>query len=537
MGATQSKSKDSGQELKAINILDILATKYILTQNFQDMKKLGDKEYCNKLVILTSDIIKKFLKEKEITYIAQRIIDGVPVNTKKKSSVIYLSTNKLKHQSQQNSPKEYKRRIYNPDGSYREVVQPGIYSPLDSRKKEKTLLTELDVQNPREKDSMCKGIAKFYIKIAHLFAAILKAVNPIYKYDGHEMSIMNKSKIPKGTKVKLAEVNLCNRRIKTLKAESIEQGKIKVRVNNCHLNRKVTVKQLHENILDDLDLDYGEEVIKDKTLGQEIGVPELEKLYYDIYDYGTGKFTTMSKNSRAAYNQDLRIFYKTFTGKSNYSRWNASGKKKFSDIPLIAYHDTEQCKDPDSAWQQSYEGSTSNPLFVKFADNVKNMLKNTKTNQQQLLAILDKLFVWIETPSKFASTDSSLENKMVTINPTLTSKSLQSLVEQTRKLIIKIYLQCEREYQDGLKLFEAIVGERMLKNSIAKKEALEAQLEKVIVGQDDPEIEKIVQQNVNKALEPGPLVAQMPIQMSRPAAAAAGGARRKKHRSRKKKRR
>ena len=531
MGATQSKSADSGQELKAINILDVLATKYILTQNFQDMKKLGDKEYCNKLVVLTSDIIKKFLKEKEITYIAQRIIDGVPVNTKKTSSVIYLSTNKLKQQ--QKSPKEYKRRIYNQDGSYREVVQPGVYSPSDSRKKEKTLLTELDVKNPREKDSMCKGIAKFYIKIAHLFAAILKAVNPIYKYDGHEMSIMNKSKIPKGTKVKLAEVNLCNRRIKTLKAESTEKGKIKVRVNNCHLNRKVTTKQLHENILDDLDIDYGEQVIKDKTLGQEIGVPELEKLYYDIYDYGTGKFTAMSKNSRAAYNQDLKIFYKTFTGKSNYSRWNASGKKKFSDIPLIAYHDTEQCKDPDSAWQQSYEGSTSNPLFVKFADNVKNMLKNTKTNQQQLLAILDKLFVWVEASS--ASTDSSLENKMVTINPTLTSKSLQSLVEQTRKLIIKIYLQCEGEYQDGLKLFEAIVGERMLKNSIAQKEALEAQLEKVIVGQDDPEIEKIVQQNVNKALEPGPLVAQMPVQMVQ-SAAAAGGARRKKHRSRKKKR-
>ena len=38
MGATQSKSTDSEQELKAANILDILATKYILTQNFQDMK-------------------------------------------------------------------------------------------------------------------------------------------------------------------------------------------------------------------------------------------------------------------------------------------------------------------------------------------------------------------------------------------------------------------------------------------------------------------------------------------------------------------
>ena len=375
MGATQSKSTDDDKELKAANILDILATKYILTQNFQDMKKLGDKEYCNKLVILTADIIKKFLKEREITYIAQRIVDGVPINAKKSSSVIYLSTNKLKQQRATTSPQSvYKRKIYNPDGSYREVIQQGVVSPQGLQKREKTLLTELDVQNPREKDSMCKGIAKFYIKIAHLFAAILKAVNPIYKYDGHEMSIMNKSKIPKGARVKLAEVNLCNRRIKTLKAESTEKGKIKVQVRNCNLNKKVTIKQLHENILDDLDIDYGQEVIRDKTLGQEIGVPELEKLYYDIYDYGTGKFNTMSKNSRAAYNQDLKIFYKTFTGKSDYSKWNASGKRKFSDIPLIAYHDTEICKNPDSPWQQVYEGSTDNPLFKKFAQNVKDML-------------------------------------------------------------------------------------------------------------------------------------------------------------------
>jgi len=525
MGVTQSKNTDTGQQLKAANILDILATKYILTQNFQDMKKLGDREYCNKLVILTADIIKKFLKEREITYIAQRIEDGVPINTKKSSSVIYLSTNKLKKQAKSSSP----RQDNNQNGSYRKTIQPGAHTPMDS-KREKNLLSELDVQNPREKANMCKGIAKFYIKIAHLFAAILKAVNPIYKYDGHEMSIMNKSKIPKGTKVKLAEVNLCNRRIKTLKSESTEKGKIKVRVNNCQLNRKVTTKQLHENILDDLDLDYGAEIIRDKTLGQEIGVPELEKLYYDIYDYGTGKFNAMSKKSRNYYNQDLRIFYKTFTGKSNYSNWNASGKKKFSDIPLIAYHNTEQCKDANSPWQQSYEGSSDNPLFVKFANNVKSMLKNTKSNQQKLLAILDKLFVWVETPSHFASTDSSLEKKMVTINPKLNSKSLQSLVEQTRKLIINIYLQCEKEYQEGLKLFEAIVGERMLKNSIAKKEALEAQLEKVVVGEKDPELEKLVQQNVNKALE-----AQ---QLPPAAAAAAGGARKKKHRkrSRKKKR-
>ena len=113
---------------------------------------------------------------------------------------------------------------------------------------------------------------------------------------------------------------------------------------------------------------------------------------------------------------------------------------------------------------------------------------------------------------------------MVTINPKLTSKSLQSLVDQTRKLIINIYLQCEREYQEGLKLFEAIVGERMLQNSIAKKEALEAQLDKVVVGEDSPELENIVKQNVNQALEPT-------------SATASGGARKKKHRNRSRKKR
>ena len=43
---------------------------------------------------------------------------------------------------------------------------------------------------------MCNGIAKFYISIAHLYTAIVKALNPVYVYedrDGkmHAMSIQN----------------------------------------------------------------------------------------------------------------------------------------------------------------------------------------------------------------------------------------------------------------------------------------------------------------------------------------------------------
>ena len=527
MGANQSKP--AGKELKAANILDILATKYILTQNFQDMQKLGHPEYCNKLVILTGNIIKKFLKEREIEYAAQRIEDGIPVNTKKKKSVIYLSQRKLKKQQKKDKDTpQHKKRIYNPDGSYREVTQSGVYPAQDSKKSEKTLLSELDVKNPQEKDSMCKGIAKFYIKIGHIFAAILKAVNPIYKYGEHEMSIMNKSKIPPGTKVVLSEKNLCNRRIKTLKVKSTESGILNVSVNNCKLNKSTTTKKLDDNILDNLDLDYGAEVIKNKTLGVEIGIPELEKLYFDVYDFGRGKFTSKTKSSEKEYRKDLKTFYETFTGKKDYKTWNSSGNKKFSDIPLAAYHEKKICTDSDSAWKQTYEGKEDNPLFKKFADNVKTMLQNTNENQKKLLGILDKLFVWVDSPAKFKAVDDKLENKVVTINPKLTNDSLQKIVVETRKLIIAIYLGCEKDYQIGLNLFEAIVGERILKNSIAKKAQLEKQLDSVVVGEDKDGLGNIVKQNIDTALS-------NPMENVKiPKAAATGGGGRRKRRSRKK---
>ena len=58
----QQKQVDELASLKQYNALDQLATKYILTQNFQDMKRLSTKEYCDKLIVLTADVIKKILK-------------------------------------------------------------------------------------------------------------------------------------------------------------------------------------------------------------------------------------------------------------------------------------------------------------------------------------------------------------------------------------------------------------------------------------------------------------------------------------------
>ena len=91
MGLGQSKEKTTfDEDLEAVDLLDIIATKYILTQNFQDMKKLGQKEYCDKLVILTSDIIKKFMNKREIEYLARRVERGDYYNRLEKKKVMYL---------------------------------------------------------------------------------------------------------------------------------------------------------------------------------------------------------------------------------------------------------------------------------------------------------------------------------------------------------------------------------------------------------------------------------------------------------------
>ena len=92
----QKKSQDDTDSIKQHNALDQLATKYILTQNFQDMKRLATKAYCDKLIILTTDIVKKYLNNKEIEYLSYKIKDGIPINKMEKQKVTYLDINELK---------------------------------------------------------------------------------------------------------------------------------------------------------------------------------------------------------------------------------------------------------------------------------------------------------------------------------------------------------------------------------------------------------------------------------------------------------
>ena len=394
--STPNNNQNTDLNPKSISqILDYIATYYIFTMDFKSLRKLYDKDYCDKLVILTSDIVQRYFTDIEITYLAQRIKNGVEVSELDKDKVIFFNKDDL--------------------------------TKLDTIKKKR----------------ICLGIAKFYIKIAHIFAAIVTTINPIYVYkdsDGNTVrsSLYEKDKIPPNTPRDIYKLNIYDNRINALK-------------NNNSLdpdsNRNIYVgpKVCNINLTDS-----GE----DKTLPDEPGIYELVELYYDdIYDYKTGKFTGMSNKTKQTFNSDLKIFYNIFTGKTDMP----PEITKFSDIKLRDYHRMPMCQGSDPQFERKYKGPINNKLFKDYAENLKIMIDKANKNQNALLSIINQIFVY--------TIDPQTGKKQIRVVPTITEDKLQQIVVETRPLIIKLYLTCEMDYVNNLKLFEAIVEKKIFETS------------------------------------------------------------------------
>ena len=418
-----STSNQKTSELKAkpiSQILDYIATYYILTMDFKNLKKLYEKEYCDKLVILTSDIIQRYFTDLEITYLAQRIKDGVEINELDKDKVIFF---------------------------------------------DRDTLNNLDIQNSVKKKRICISIAKFYIKIAHTFAAIVTTINPIYVYKDSEgntvrATLYEKGSIPKNTPRDIYKFNICNNRIDSLQNKQTFEPDI-------NGNISVGPKVCSSNIRDDG---------KDKTLYDEPGIPELEELYYDDnYDYKTGKFTGMSKTTRKSFQNNLQKFYNVFTGNPNMP----PEVTKFSDIKLRDYHKMEQCQGENPAFERKVKGPITNKLFEKYAENLKNMIQTTNKNQEALLTIINQIFVY--------TIDPQTKKKQIRITPTLTEERLQEIVVETRALIIKLYLTCEINYVEGLKIYEAIVDQTILEVGVQQIKNFTKLSDELIIEDKIPE--------------------------------------------------
>jgi hypothetical protein len=417
MGNSNSSQKSQNEFNNFYNIVDYIATYYILTMDFKSLSKLSEKEYCNKLVVLTSDIIKRYFNDMEITFLSQRIKNGVEINEMNKDALIFFN----------------KDDIDNLDVSN-------------------------DLQKNIRKKRICIGIAKFYVKIAHIFAAIVTTINPIYKYkdlngETKFAGLLEKDAIPKNIDKKLYKLNICDNRIRILKngivENELDSSKTTIKPKLCEMNLNVE----------------GEP----KSLADEPGINELMDLYLDDnYDYSNGKFTGMSDATKRQFMNDLKTFYTAFTGNNTMP----PEITKFSDIKLKNYKNKNQCNGPSPSFKNTYEINKNDKLFVDYAKNIQKMIDNAINNQSKLLDIINELFTGINDPFTHKT--------KIRINPKLTEKTLQKVTENTRKYIIDLYVNCELDFVNGIKLYEAIVEKKIIDTTKKQIDLLEREKNKII---------------------------------------------------------
>jgi hypothetical protein len=417
MGGENSKATINKTEFKQedfYNKIDDIATNYILTMDFKSLKKLSEKEYCNKLVLLTSNIFESRLNSQEVKYLLQRTQFGANEN----QSAEYV--NEMK-----------KKKFY-------------FYMNDETNKFDKFDVTlNDDDMNKFDKSRVCIGIAKFYIIIAHLFASIVKTINPVYSYsdtNGEEVEVdfFNKDRIPPNVATQVKKISICDNRLRALK-ENINMdanSEIFFKVNNCEIN------------------------IEKETLNNEPGIYEFQNLYLDDnYDYLTGNFTSRSETSNELFKADLKKFYTEFTG----NQIMPPDINKFSDIKLNNFS-SEKCVNND---EPIYENNENADLFNLYAKNIRTMMQNTSYGQQRLLEIMNLIFI-------------SKDEAKFTLNPELNEDLLYDLVVETRKIIMELYLTCERDYLNGIKIYKHLVGQIEYQNAERQVENLEAQQKKLL---------------------------------------------------------
>jgi hypothetical protein len=375
--------------------IDYIASQYILTMDFNTMKNLHDKSYCDKLVMLTGDILNRYYSKMDIKQMRDRVEHG--------ETVIYAQK--------------------------KDIIE--------------------NVSNLSD----CNQIAKFYVKIGHLFAAIMMTIHPKYEYidpiSGNKSTktLRQKNEIPEGIDVKQYSNGLCYEKMNILLG---------------NLNGEVN---------------------KD-TLVDEPGIPELINLYYDSeYDYTTGEFHGMTAKTQREFQRDLEEFYKVFTK----NKTMPSNITKFSDIKLNHYSGISVKVEPESSDFDSDSDSDSeldfeedndpigninkqkvqlggrhntSVLIKNYARNLNTMMNNVNLYQKKLLHIINSIFIYTD-------------DNTIRIEPQLTEKQLYKYIEESRGLIVEMYLNCEEQFLKGIQIYEAIVENIMFRTTQKQIDSLE----------------------------------------------------------------
>ena len=351
MGNVQNTGEGTNQKQSLTTIIDFIASDYILTQNFTDMYNLTDPTYCDKLLILTSKIISKYLSDLEIDHVAKKRIGNELKEEIETSKVLYLKKKDIK---------------------------------------------DFERIDPELKQGLCDGISKFYIKIAQLFSSITAMINPTYTYksrhgekitfDTFDRAKLENHNISSSAIPTIAYVSFCGRRIDCL-TKGLDISTIKNNDDRFSISPDFCkVNQFKKGVV--------------FTLDKEPGIGELEHLFYDTYDWEKKRFSKMSDTAKKEYDEAVQRFWNIWTSEEDRAR--LPKPKKFSDITMKHFHHTHGCLGTHekgkrgfqkSLYRREYTSSRAeDSVFGDYIDNIRDILESAGKHEKELLDYLDRVF-------------------------------------------------------------------------------------------------------------------------------------------------
>jgi len=418
---TQMGNQQSASTVQNINTnydtfvkyIDTIAAEYITGSTFSSLKDLANPNTCDRLVIITADLFNKRLSAREVQHL-------------------------------------YRRRTG--------VLEQGDYKDDFTKNKlvyfRKDDTDKLNVQDARLKRNMCIGISRFYVQVAHLFAAIMNTVK-----------VWNADKDKGGT------LSFCDTQTYGLFTKRTDPSGLANSANDLF--------NLPPNA-DAVTIDPGVcSTLKSGTRLSEIpAFKTLDQLYANIFEYtgsNAGKFVGMTDEMRKkVYINDVRAFYGMLHGK------NASevppNVVSFQDIPLPDITSCRENRLKSGRLDLKGNNGENYKLYSEYANHIMKMMLQSKNDRAALISLLNEVFV-VEPMTDaelekeqndrlrrvssylFSGDDSSSrrENKYkIYIHPELTETKLQNIVNAARVMIVKIYTNCQSNFLNGLKLLEAI---------------------------------------------------------------------------------
>jgi len=490
----QDFTKLSQSNALFITKLNEIASTYILEQNFQDMIRLTNPSYCDDLVVMTSEILNQSYDDSQINYAYQVIYKkGQGANTT--------------------------------SGSSGSSASSASDDPLHA-----------DALKSKEvKTKMCINIAKYYVKIAHLFAAIMTTLNPVFSWKTSASSKRAITKPALDTKNTTGmddvveggeddeteqedETKEGEKEEKEEKEEKGEKPENQSEIQYSSLQEKHEISQMakdvkvetlnfcNSRISDLMDMDEvtsfidgtnaitgtnGEAVIKikprlcssslnnnnegynrQKSVYDLPGFAELSRLYFDRYNSSKKRFDRMSKESENEKKRNVALLYTLFTGNKNPPK----DIKSFRDIPLHSFAETIECDTQDSALNKTYIGTTKDKLFVDYVEQIKKMIYESNMIRNSLLEIIDRVFIPVRGSGSSQGHESETKPKF-TINSKLSAKDLNDCIEDARRIILRLYVTCEKDFIKALKILQGIVEAQILETNKRQIKDLEMRIE------------------------------------------------------------